>query len=67
MVGVHTGKDIRMHQAYGYRLEPLIPQMLELKPGVLFIQWLNDSNNLTAGSLYERRISFKVLLDMERV
>ena len=67
MVGVHTGKDIRMHQTYGYRLEPLIPQMLELKTGVLFIQWLHDSDDLTAGCQYKRGICFEVSLDTERV
>jgi hypothetical protein len=41
--------------------------MLELKSGVIFIQWLNNPNDLTAGSLYERGICFKVLLDRERV
>jgi hypothetical protein len=56
-----------MHQAYGYRLEPLIPQIFKLKSGVLFIQWLNDSDDLTAGGLYKRGICFKVLLDKERV
>jgi hypothetical protein len=67
MGGFYTGKDIRMHQTYGYRLEPFIPQLLELKSGVLFIQWLNDSDDLTTSGLYKRRICFKVLLERERV